>query len=55
MALPLKLENNDVGLNDFSNMFSGFGKRKSTVIAEVEDERKAMSASPVRVTVVQAI
>lgn len=47
-ATPPKLEDKDLGLSlggDFSDMFSGFGKRKS-VVMDAETNR-AMSQSPV--------
>lgn len=47
-ATPPKLDDKDLGLSlggDFSDMFAGFGKRKSAIL-EVEQNR-AMSHSPV--------
>jgi hypothetical protein len=47
-ATPPKLDERDLGLSlggDFSDMFAGFGKRKSAIL-EVEVNRK-MSQSPV--------
>lgn len=47
-AVPPKLENKDLGLSlggDFSDMFSGFGKRKSIIMEQ--DSDRLMSRSPV--------
>lgn len=47
-ATPPKLEERDLGLSlggDFSDMFSGFGQRKSGIL--VAQESRAMSQSPV--------
>jgi hypothetical protein len=47
-ATPPKLDDGELGLSlggDFSDMFAGFGKRKSAIL-EVENTR-AMSQSPV--------
>lgn len=47
-ATPPKLEDRDLGLSlggDFSDMFSGFGKRKSVVMDA--EKNRAMSQSPV--------
>jgi len=47
-ATPPKLDERDLGLSlggDFSDMFSGFGKRKSQMLEA--DKNRAMSRSPV--------
>jgi len=49
-ATPPKLDERDLGLSlggDFSDMFAGFGKRKSAMLVE-EESNRAMSQSPVR-------
>jgi hypothetical protein len=47
-TVPPKLESKDLGLSlggDFSDMFSGFGKRKSVIMEQ--DSDRLMSRSPV--------
>jgi hypothetical protein len=48
-ATPPKLEDRDLGLSlggDFGDMFSSFGKRKSTILLDAQNNR-SMSNSPV--------
>jgi hypothetical protein len=49
-ATPPKFDERDLGLSlggDFSEMFAGFGKRKSAILESSENNNRAMSQSPV--------